>query len=134
VPFTVVTATTGTMTTTYSQVAAGGTSGGGGGVPSSKMNAGEHAITQQPHGSHTHNRQAHGKEYRGWLVFSVAIINYLWDVNCFFSGGGGGVSNGHRLQWDNSGGHNKGNHRSKGPCATAAETGLHSTLHESMWF
>jgi len=60
--------------------------------------------------------------------------NYLWDVNCFFSGGGGGVSNGHRSQCDNSGGQNKGNHRSKGPSATAAETGLHSTLHESMWF
>jgi len=68
VPFTVVTATTGTMTTTYSQVAAGGTSGGGGGVPSSKMNAGEHAITQQPHGSHTH-RQPHGKDkQRGWQI------------------------------------------------------------------
>lgn len=65
-PFTVATATTGTMTTTYSQVAAGGTTGGGGGVPSSKMNAGKNAVTEQPHGSHTH-RQPHGKDkHRGW--------------------------------------------------------------------
>ena len=63
-PLTVATATTGTMTTPYSQVAAGGTSGGGGGVPSSWMNT---AITQQPLGSHTH-RQHHGKDgkHRGW--------------------------------------------------------------------
>lgn len=62
------TATTGTVTTMYSQVVASGTtrSGGGGGVLSSRMNAGEHAITKQPQGNHTH-RQPHGKdEYRGW--------------------------------------------------------------------
>jgi len=51
-------------------------------------------------------------------------------VNCFFSGsrgrGGGGISNGHRSQCDNSGGHNKGDHRSKGPSATAGETGMHN--------
>ena len=55
-------------------------------------------------------------------------------MNCFFSGGGGGVGNGHRSKHDNSGGHNKGEHRSKGPSATAAETGMHSKLHKCMPF
>ena len=74
----------------------------------SRMNAGEHAITQQPHGSHTH-RQPHEV------------------VNCFFSIDQvvvveSAMATGQKC--DNGGGHNKGGHRPKGPSATAAVTGM----------
>ena len=48
-------------------------------------------------------------------------------VNVFFSGGGGGGSNSHSSHFDNSGGHNKGGHKSKGPKPPAAETGIPTT-------
>ena len=58
----------------------------------------------------------------------MRILSYPWDCERFYSGSDGRGRNGHSSHSDNSGGHKKGEHRSKGPSATAAETGMHIAL------